>query len=384
MHLSRKVLLVWVLTILVLLKIGPAYAETLPITAASAVVIEAKTGKIVYDKNSEEKRAPASTTKIMTALLTLEKKENNLNELAVASEKAATVGESSIWLVKGEKLKIEDLLYGLMLNSGNDAAVTLAENVGGSQEGFVNMMNEKAREIGAVHTHFANPNGLPNDNHYTTAHDLAMITRYALKNPKFAEIVSTKTKVIPWPGHEWDRHLINTNKLLWQLEGANGVKTGYTNKAGHCLVSSATRNGQQFICVILGSTNALEDSKALLEYAFANFERVNIFRAGEKVGEVPVKQGMEAKVELKSAQDVDVVVPKWEKKNIEKKALLKEDLVAPIKKNQVVGQSKIFLGKQELASGDLLADRDIHPKTLLRSFIKEFWGLFALMIKSFA
>lgn len=384
MYLLKKVLLVGVLALLVFLEVSPAFADTLELTAASAVVMEAKTGKIVYEKNGEEKRSPASTTKIMTALLTLEKKGNQLNEVAVASEKAATVGESSIWLVKGEKLKLEDLLYGLMLNSGNDAAITLAEHVGSTEKNFVQMMNDKAKEIGALHTNFANPNGLPNDNHYTTAHDLALIAREALKIPKFAQIVATKTKIIPWPGHKWDRHLINTNKLLWDLPGANGVKTGFTNKAGHCLVSSATRDGQQFICVVLGSSNMWNDSTKLLEYAFANFQRVNVFQEGEKVVEVPVKQGMEQKIELKTAKDVDVVVPKWEIKNIEKKAVLKEDLTAPIKKGQVVGQTKIYLGKQELAKEDLIADQDIHPKTPLRSFIKEFWGLFSLMIKSFA
>lgn len=366
-----------------LLSTGVVFANEPEITAASAVVMEAKTGKIVYEKNGDERRPPASTTKIMTCLLALEKKGDSLDEIVTASERAATIGESSIWLKKGEKLKLEELLYGLMLNSGNDASIAIAEHVGGSFDKFVEMMNQKAKEIGAVHTHFANPNGLPNDDHYTTAKDLGLIACTALKNPKFAKFVSTKTKIIPWPGHEWSRHLINTNKLLWHLPGANGVKTGFTNKAGPCLVSSATRNGQQFVCVVLGSANIWEDSTKLLEYAFANFERVNVYEEGQKVLDFPVVNGMEQKVELLSAKPVEVVIPKGEEKKITKKAALPQAVKAPVHQGQVVGQVKIYLGDKEVGSEDLIAAKDIHPKTFLRSFIKEFWGIFAFMIRTF-
>lgn len=361
-----------------------AYAEELDITAASAVVMEAKTGTIVYKKNADEQRPPASTTKIMTALLTLEKKGDSLNEVAVASKKAANIGESSIWLIEGEKLKLSDLLYGLLLNSGNDAAITLAEYIGGSEEKFVELMNQRAQELGAIHTHFANPNGLPNEEHYTTAKDLALITRYALENPKFAQIVSTKTKDIPWPGHEWSRHLLNTNKLLWRLEGANGVKTGFTDKAGHCLVSSAKRNGQQYIAVVLGSSNVWDDSTKLLEYAFANFERINIYQAREEILEVPVKNGMEEKIHLLAAKQLDVVIPKGKSKEIIKKALLKSQPIAPLNEGETIGQVKIYLGKEEIGQGELITDKQVHPKTFLRTFIKQFWGVFSFMIKSLA
>ena len=385
MQLKKKFFLVGLLIMFFFCGTGRAYANVTPeITAAAAVVMEAKTGKIVYAKNPDEKRAPASTTKILTGALALEKKQDSLDQMVTTSVKAAATGESSIWLEKGEQLTLDQLLYGLLLNSGNDAAVAIAEYVAGSEEEFVRMMNQKAKEVGANNTNFANPNGLPNPNHYTTAKDLALIARYALQNPKFAEIVSTKTRTIPWPGHEWDRKLINTNKLLWRLEGANGVKTGYTNAAGHCLVSSATRNGQQFITVVLASQNMWDDSTNLLEYAFANFERVTIFQKGDKVADAPVDQGMESKVPLLTASDLDAVVAKSEVKDLQKKILLKQRITAPVKQGDIIGKTKIYLYDQEIAAGDLVAAQDVHQKTLLRSFIKEFWGLFAVMIKSFA
>jgi len=381
---KKRLFLVGLVITVFLLGTSNAYAALPEITAAAAVVMEAKTGKIVFSKNPDEKRAPASTTKIMTGALALEKKGDSLDQIVTASVRAAATGESSIWLEEGEKLSFGNLLYGLLLRSGNDAAVAISEFVGGSEQEFVQMMNAKAQELGAKNTHFMNPNGLPNDDHYTTARDLALIARYALQNPKFAEIVSTKTKEIPWPGHEWDRQLVNTNKLLWRLEGANGVKTGYTNAAGHCLVSSADRDGQQFITVVLGSQDMWSDSTQLLEYAFHNFERVTIFRKGEKVADAPIDQGMEQKVGLLAAQDVDTVLLKGQAKDLEKKVLLKERITAPVQQGDVVGKIKIYLANQEVASDNLVAAQEVHQKTLLRSFIKEFWGIFAAMIKSFA
>ncbi|HHY79044.1 MAG TPA: D-alanyl-D-alanine carboxypeptidase, partial [Thermoanaerobacter sp.] len=196
------------------------YAESYPsISAKAAIVMDQETGRVLYEKNSHEKLPMASTTKIMTLLVALEK--GNLNDIVTVSKRAASVGGSSIWLSPGEKIDMESLLYGLMLNSGNDAATAIAEHIGGSVESFVEIMNQKAKEIGAYNTHFVTPSGLDIgiDDHYTTAYDLALITRYAFRYPKFAEIVSTKEKTIPWEGKEWDRYLRNKNKLLWIYEG---------------------------------------------------------------------------------------------------------------------------------------------------------------------
>ncbi len=244
------------------------------IFAKSAIVIDQETGRVLYEKNSHEKLPMASTTKIMTLLVALEK--GNLKDIVTVSKRAASVGGSSIWLSPGEKIDMESLLYGLMLNSGNDAATAIAEHIGGSVENFAKIMNEKAKEIGAYDTHFVTPSGLDIgiDDHYTTAYDLALITRYAFRYPKFAEIVSTKEKTIPWEGKEWDRYLRNKNKLLWIYEGADGVKTGFTNKAGRCLVSSATREGRRFIAVVLNSPPMWEDSIKILDYAFSKYKLI--------------------------------------------------------------------------------------------------------------
>ncbi|MGM9571265.1 MAG: D-alanyl-D-alanine carboxypeptidase family protein [bacterium] len=373
------------IVLLILLTGIPVYAQSLSnITAKSAVVIEYETGKVIFAKNSEEKRAPASTTKIMTALVALDEMGDQLDILVPTSEKAATIGESSIWLVKGEVLSLEDMLYGLLLNSGNDAAVAIAEKIGGSEAGFVQMMNAKAKSLGAKNTHFANPNGLPNKDHYTTAADLAKITRCALHNPIFSSIVATKTKEIIWENHEWNRQLINTNKLLWHLDGANGVKTGYTEDAGHCLVSSAKRGDQQFICVVLNSANIWEDSKNLLEYAFANYKKVDLYDKGQAVAEAKVDSGLEDKLKLITQNKVSVVVPKDNKQKIKKKFLIKENKkAAPIKKGEVIGRMDILLDGKIISQENLMADRDVHSKTLMRSFINQFWGLFCFMIKNF-
>lgn len=371
--------------LLILLTGIPVYAQSLSnITAKSAVVIEYETGKVIFAKNSEEKRAPASTTKIMTALVALDEMGEQLDILVPTSEKAATIGESSIWLVKGEILSLEDMLYGLLLNSGNDAAIAIAEKIGGSEEDFVHLMNAKAKSLGAKNTHFANPNGLPNKDHYTTAADLARITRCALNNPVFSSIVATKTKEVVWENHEWNRQLINTNKLLWYLDGANGVKTGYTEAAGHCLVSSVKRGDQQFIGVVLNSENIWEDSKNLLEYAFANYKKIDLYNKGQEVAEIKVNSGLENELKLITQNKVSVVVPKDNKQEIKKKFLIKENKkVAPIKKGEVIGRMDILLDGKIISQENLIADRDVHYKTLMRSFINQFWGLFCFVIKNF-
>ena len=199
-----------------------AVAAPIPpnITAKSAIVIDAATGKVLYSKNAEEQRYPASTTKIMSLIVALE--HGNLDELVTASKNAANTEGSTLWLTQGEALKMMDLLYGIMLISGNDATVAVAEHISGSVENFAKLMTEKAHAIGAKDTNFTNSSGLPDPKHFTTAHDLARITAYGYKNPLFTEIISTKHKVIPWAGKDSDRDLYNENRMLWLSEGAMG------------------------------------------------------------------------------------------------------------------------------------------------------------------
>ena len=211
--------------ILLLIIILNIYAvNSYAISAKSAILIDSSSGRVLYEHNSYEKLPMASTTKIMTGLLACE--SGKLNKTVKVSPFASGTEGSSLWLKVGEKLKLQELTYGLMLKSGNDAAVAIAEYLGGSVDAFTLLMNKRAREIGAVNTNFENPHGLDSDGHYTTAYDLALIAREAMKNEKFREIVSTKTYSIPMQGEKWDRAFKNHNKLLWNYEGCNGVKTG--------------------------------------------------------------------------------------------------------------------------------------------------------------
>ncbi len=239
---KRSTKIIWLLvaflfTMSFVLPSASAVPQDLELDGAAAVLMEQGTNRVLYAQNENEKLAPASTTKVMTCILAIE--NGDLDKVVTVSKNASGVEGSSIWLSQGEHITLGDLLYGLMLSSGNDAAVAIAEEIGGSVDGFVEMMNNKAKEIGALNTNFANPNGLPDDNHYTTAYDLALICSYAMQNETFRTIVSTEYKEISWEGHEYLRVLKNKNKLLWQYDGCTGIKTGYTKSAGKCLTSAA-------------------------------------------------------------------------------------------------------------------------------------------------
>jgi len=223
----------------------------------------------------------ASLTKIMTAIVAIE--HGRLDELVTVSNRAAGKEGSSLYLRAGEKMTLRNLLYGLMLRSGNDAAVAIAEHVGGSVEGFAYLMNKKAEELGLANSHFVNPHGLDQPGHYMSANDLARLSAYALRNPEFKRIVSTRVKRAPNPFEDWDYKWVNKNKMLSMYEGADGVKTGYTKQASRTLVSSATRNGQQLAAVTLNDGNDWEDHRRLLDYGFRHFPLQEVIRAGEPV-----------------------------------------------------------------------------------------------------
>lgn len=245
------------------------------INSRAAIVYDRSSGSILYGKSENDKRKMASTTKIMTAIIVIE--NSNLEEIVTISSKAAGTGGSRLGLHTDDKISIRNLLYGLLLCSGNDAAVALAETIGGSIEDFANLMNEKALSLGLTSTHFVTPHGLDNDDHYTTAYELALITNYALQNELFCKIVGTKTYTISINGQP--KSLSNTNELLGNLNGVYGVKTGFTNGANRCLVTSVKRNNMDLICIVLGADtkkDRTKDSVALIEYAFKNFELINI------------------------------------------------------------------------------------------------------------
>ena len=274
------------------------------ITARAAVMMDESTGQVVYERNSHERRAQASTTKIMTALVTLE--NARLTDVVTAGPDVK-VEPSVIGLDPGDRLTVEQLLYGLLLPSGNDAAVDLAEYVAGSIPRFATMMNAKAAELGLKDTHFVTPHGLDADGHYSSAYDLAVLARAAMQNPVFARIVATPEYRIEGPVR-W--YFKNNNRLLAVYPGADGIKTGYTDNAGHCLVFSATRGGHRGIVVVLDSEDSFADAAALMDYFFANFTWISLPPAGGPLGSYDRNGAVRSSV---ARSRPSIVLPKWER-----------------------------------------------------------------------
>lgn len=269
--------------------------NTKAVSARKAYVLDAVSGRVLYEKNGTEQSLIASTTKIMTALVVCEQC-NVLDRMKIPKEAVGIEG-SSMYLQEGEVLTIQELLYGLMLQSGNDAAVALAIYCGGTVEGFAEMMNDKARTLGLTGTHFENPNGLDSPGHYSTAHDLAVLAAYAMENPIFAKTVSTKSLKVG------QRYLTNHNKLLWRVEGADGVKTGYTKAAGRILVSSAQRDSRRIVVVTIDDPDDWQDHAALLEQGFARYSVQTVVKAGQTLATVEVLGGENRQVALIAQED---------------------------------------------------------------------------------
>jgi len=269
--------------------------KTAAISAEKAYVLDAVSGRVLYEKNGDKQSLIASTTKIMTALIICEQC-NVLDRMRIPKEAVGIEG-SSMYLKEGEVLTLQELLYGLMLSSGNDAAVALAIYCGGTVEGFAEMMNDKAHILGLQDTHFVNPNGLDHPDHHSSAKDLAVLAAYAMENPIFQKTVSAKTLKVG------QRVLKNHNKLLWQVAGADGVKTGFTKAAGRILVSSALREGRRIVAVTLNAPDDWRDHKKLLEDGFSRYTECPIVSVGDKIGVLEVVGGDERKVEILAAED---------------------------------------------------------------------------------
>lgn len=320
------------------------------VSALSAIVMDASSGRILYEKNAFQKRPMASTTKIMTAIVALE--NGNLKDTVTVSSRASRVEGSSIWLAENESLTLEDILYGLMLKSGNDAATAIAEYVGGGNiDNFIAMMNTKAKDIGAVNSGFKNPHGLDVDGHFTTAYDLALITRYGLTTiPKFAEIVKTKEKKIPWQGHDWDRYLKNSNKLLFSYPGSDGVKTGFTKKSRRCLVSSATRDGWQLVAVTLNASDDWNDHKKMMDYVFSTYKSKLLFEKNQYLKTVIVNNGKKKMVQLVTDNEVKLPVLKGEENKIKLEYEVPSYIEAPVSPMQTVGRVNFFIGDEKIGN----------------------------------
>lgn len=344
-----------------------SFAQIPDISAQSAILIDAKSKRVLYEHNPYIKLPMASTTKIMTALVALEK--GDCQEEVIIKESAVGIEGSSIYLREGEILTLEDLLYGLMLRSGNDSAIAIAEHIGKSVEDFVELMNLKAKEIGANNTNFMNPHGLHHDNHYTTSYDLALIASKALENKKFQEIVTTKV----WRANREKNNIFyNKNKTLWEYEGGNGVKTGYTTRAGRCLVTSATREGTQLVAVVLNDRNWFEDCYRLMDYGFNNYKSYIIFDKGQFVKNIPVVDGKEGEVAAVIEDAFEYPLKEEELDKISISIDLIEEVKAPVAKGEKLGEIKVYLSGKIIHKEDIVSKEDIDEMGLFKKFLERF------------
>ena len=338
------------------------YADEVSVSARAAAVIDVHTGRILYEKSADKQMLIASITKIITTIVAIESGKD-LDGIVTVSSRAAGKEGSSIYLKVGEKQKLIDLLYAVMLRSGNDAATAVAEHVGGSEAKFVEKMNDLVKELGLTGTHFANPHGLDADGHYSTAHDMAVLSAYALRNETFQKIVATKVWKMPMPGEAWDRKLYNKNKMLGRYGGADGVKTGYTKAAGRTLVSSATKNGRQVAVVTLDASSDWNDHARLLDYGFEKYESSPLVKEHEELQKLPVEDGLEPEVGVIVDQEFSYPVRGDEQEKLRKEIKLEESLHAPITAGQKVGEMSIYFDDRLVAQLPLLAAKDIGELT---------------------
>lgn len=343
-------LIALVLLSLLLLTPAAANADDLPpaIAARAYLLMDMATGRVLYAHEGETMLPMASTTKIMTAILALER--GKLTDLVTAGQKPYDTGGSTIYLDLGEQQSLENLLYALMLESANDAAVAIAEHLAGTEEQFAAWMNEKAREIGATHTHFVNSHGLHDPNHYTTAHDLALIARYAMQNPEFRRLVLVEEKEIPGFKDNLPRKLFSRNQLLGYYEGVTGVKNGFTEEALLTNVASAKRGDTELIAVILGAENLLWTSSIkLLDYGFSHFASRRVVQKGDQVGHL-LLPGAAGEVAVAAAEDLWVTLPIGGATPLDRSLTPLDGLSAPVAPNAVAGRLTMTAGGQEVGS----------------------------------
>ena len=336
--------------------LAPVRAELTPpaVTARAAILIDGASGQVLYGKNIHEHLPQASTTKLMAALVAIE--HGNLSDVVEVSDSAAKVEGSSMYLEAGEHLTLEQLLYGMMLVSGNDATTAVAEHVGGSLEAFVALMNAKAEELGLQDTHFETPHGLPNPGHYSSASDLATLARAAFMNTTLAKISSTRTMELPGNSRIKKRLLVNHNRLLKSYPGAWGGKTGYTTVAGKCFVGAAKREGRYVIEAILSDPDCWRDAQQMLDYGLQGFDSVPVLTPDQPLGEVVVAGGRMRSVKAVLLQPLTLSVPRGAgRPEVETRALLREDVTAPVSPGQPVGTLQVTQQGKLVATAPLVA-----------------------------
>ncbi len=353
------------------------YAEEPSLSAQSAVVICADTGKIIFGKNEREPRPMASTTKIMTALLTLEAAQNEDFNVTI-TDKMVPVEGSSMYLRVGQVLPLSSLAKGMLTVSGNDAANSAAITLGGSVAGFVDLMNKKAKQIGMLDTYFETPSGLDKGNHHSTAYDMALLGAYALENRAFFDISSKKRVEVPFTEPNEIRTLYNENRMLKRYEGCIGVKTGFTKLAGRCLVSAAEKNNTRLVAVTLNAGDDWNDHEKLLDYGFSQVETV-VFDNKDYVV-LPIVGGRVNEVTAFVKDKISLTLTKGDKNKIEKVVEVPTFLYVPLKQGQVIGKVKYKLNDQILAYNDLIVSKDEdvvkQDRNLWQKLCRFFCGIF--------
>lgn len=351
------------------------------VDAMSAILMDYETGRVLWEKNSDKPMAMASTTKIMTAIITLE--NGDLNDTVTVSKRASLAPEVNMDLREGEEIKLEVLLYALMLQSSNDAAVAIAEHVGGTVEDFCDMMTKKAKELGAKDTLFVTPNGLDSGDHHSTAYDMALIARYALSIPRFIEIINTPS--LTATSSKNTHYISNKNRLLNEFQGATGVKTGFTNKAGHCFVGSAKREDMQLISVVLasgwgakGREQKWVDTKEILKYGFDSFKYYDIIHEGDNAGSLTVERSKTPSVAFHYGDGLVMALSEDEKSKISITEEYSEIVRAPLQEGETVGTARVFLKDQLVSEIPLIASTGAlrHDlKTSCEKILKEFFEM---------
>lgn len=353
--------------------------------AKSSVLMDAETGTILIENNSHDKLPIASVTKIMSMLLIMEAIDSgriSMEDIVTTSEHASSMGGTQVWLAIGEQFTVKELMYAVTIRSANDCTVALAEHIAGSEEAFVDMMNEKAKELGMNDTHFLDCTGLTDEGHYSSAYDIAIMSRELInKHPEITEFTTQWLRTFREGKKDKEVMLDNTNKLLRTYTGTIGLKTGFTQKAGYCLSAVVKRSNLMLISVVLGepdSNTRFAETKKIMDYGFANYETKLVDNKGEQVQRLSVRKGISSSVNAVFGDDVKLLLKKGNKEEIQKQISVASDLTAPIKTGQKIGEVVYFLEGKEVGKADLLAENDIPRATFTRLLVNIFIKWFGI------
>ncbi len=378
-----SIFLSMVMIISLFLSISNIYADQPPfdIDAKSALLMDVATGQILYEKNINEQLPPASITKIMTMLLAMEAIESNkitFEDKALVSERASKMGGTQLYLEPGESKTVEELMKGIAIRSANDATIALGEYIAGTEDLFVQQMNERAKQLGMKNTNFVNTNGLDADGHLTTAYDIALMSKELLKHKAINKWLTTWMDTVIVGKKQSEQSLVNTNKLIKTYSGISGIKTGYTNKSMHCISASATRGDSSFIAVVMAApSSAIRFSEAakLLDYGFANYNSVGLAKKDDIMGSIKLNKGKEIQLDLVAKDDLSILVGKGQENSVQKEIILPESINAPVLKGDKIGEIVATLDGKEVGRVDIISKDDAKKASVINILGKMFNGM---------